>query len=121
NKEGELETVRAVIANTESIRNDESFRQKMCHLINKGVVFSLNDENERFFIPAFNTARENFTKLPYAYGLGYNCNTFVFSVLREMLNLKIKTRHADNCWLYFFRRAWNAYQSLMKGVCDDCD
>lgn len=90
NKFGTEMLVHAVIEHREHIFQDEQFIGKYSHLVNKGIVFSINDEFKKYFIESFKTERANFCAQPYSYGIGYNCNTFVFNVLRLMIYRKIR-------------------------------
>lgn len=89
-KKGTKELVYAVIAHRQRIIKDRSFFEKYSYLINKGVVFSITNEFKQYFIKSFEDERAKFCIQPYSYGIGYNCNTFVFNVLREMFFRKIK-------------------------------
>ena len=61
------------------------------HLIEKGRLFVLDDQYSRYFERAFEKERSNFVKMPYSYGVHYNCNTFALFTIKRLLELK----HAD--------------------------
>lgn len=64
------------------------FHPKMHHLMQKGSLFVLSDAIDfRLFERAFHLERIRFKYGPNAYGLHYNCNTFVAKVLQRIVEL----------------------------------
>ncbi|WP_116138741.1 RHS repeat-associated core domain-containing protein [Trinickia diaoshuihuensis] len=61
--------------------------EKVQYMINKRVLFVLNEKYSPHFMAAFEAERRAFTKLPYSYGMRYNCHRFVFEILRILYDL----------------------------------
>jgi hypothetical protein len=61
---------------------------QISHLIEKGRVFVLGEEYSSYFERAFEGERSNFVRMPYSYGVHYNCNTFALFTIKRMLKLK---------------------------------
>lgn len=64
---------------------NSDFYGKISHLIDKGVIFTLDQRFSKYFPLAFQQEQERFRLGPFGYGLHYNCNTLVVSVLKRML------------------------------------
>jgi hypothetical protein len=58
------------------------------HLIDKKRIFVLNAEYSKYFEGAFQKERSNFVRMPYSYGIHYNCNTFALFTVKRMMQLR---------------------------------
>jgi hypothetical protein len=56
----------------------------VAHLITKGRLFALHERYSNNFEMACQRETMGFGAAPYSYGLHYNCNTFVYNVLRRL-------------------------------------
>ena len=60
---------------------------KIQHMIKKRVLFVLDDKYSQHITRAFEEERLAFTRLPYSYGMRYNCHRFALEILNRLQGL----------------------------------
>ena len=79
--------IRSFIQYNVTVKEDTELHGKISHLIDVGRIFVLDEPYANNFWMAFRLEFIRFKHRPFAYGLHYNCNTFVACVLQRVLQL----------------------------------